>query len=129
MSQCTYYPNEVVQHAVCVFAAFYVDCQPPDFCFVPCGHMASEKTVKYWADVPIPCGTSGFQVSAHLNNFIWLSRGSGQWVCIYDVRIFVQYVIYEAPSHLPLSPQSACPFCAVPLTGTPGYVKLIFACD
>ena len=99
MSQCTYYPNEVVQHAVCVFAAFYVDCQPPDFCFVPCGHMASEKTVKYWADVPIPCGTSGFQVSAHLNNFIWLSRGSGQWVCIYDVRIFVQYVIYEAPSH------------------------------
>ena len=43
-------------------SAFYVDCQPPDYCFVPCGHMASEKTVKYWANVPIPCGTSGFQV-------------------------------------------------------------------
>ena len=66
---------------------FYVDCEPPDYCFVPCGHMASEKTVKYWANVPIPCGTSGFQ--------------------------------------------SACPFCAVPLTGTPGYIKLIFQdkCD
>ena len=66
---------------------FYVDCQPPDFCFVPCGHMASEKTVKYWASVPIPCGTSGFQ--------------------------------------------SACPFCAVPLTGETGYTKLIFQdmCD
>jgi len=62
--------------------AFYVDCDAPAYCFVPCGHMASPKTVKYWAEVPIPCGTSGFQ--------------------------------------------SACPFCAVPLTGTPGYVKLIF---
>lgn len=61
--------------------AFYVDCDAPDYCFVPCGHMASAKTVKYWAEVPIPCGTSGFQ--------------------------------------------SACPFCAVPLS-TPGYVKLIF---
>ena len=45
-----------------IIAAFYVDCQPPDYCFVPCGHMSSEKTVKYWANVPIPCGTSGFQV-------------------------------------------------------------------
>jgi len=62
--------------------AFYVDCDAPDYCFVPCGHMASAKTVKYWAEVPIPCGTSGFQ--------------------------------------------SMCPFCAVPLSGTPGYVKLIF---
>ena len=61
---------------------FYVDCEPPDYSFVPCGHMASEKTVKYWASVGIPCGTSGFQ--------------------------------------------SMCPFCAVPLDGTPGYVKLIF---
>lgn len=67
--------------------AFYVDCDAPDYCFVPCGHMASEKTVRYWAEVPIPCGTSGFQ--------------------------------------------SACPFCAVPLAGNPGYVKLIFQdkCD
>jgi len=62
--------------------AFYVDCDAPGYCFVPCGHMASAKTVKYWSEVPIPCGTSGFQ--------------------------------------------SMCPFCAVPLSGTPGYVKLIF---
>jgi len=62
--------------------AFYVDCDAPGYCFVPCGHMASYKTVKYWAEVPIPCGTSGFQ--------------------------------------------SACPFCAVPLVGSPGYIKLIF---
>ena len=33
---------------------------PPDYCFVPCGHMANAKTVKYWSGIPIPCGTSGF---------------------------------------------------------------------
>lgn len=41
--------------------AFYVDSGPPDYCFVPCGHMANMKTVKYWSGIPIPCGTSGFQ--------------------------------------------------------------------
>jgi len=67
--------------------AFYVDNGPPEYCFVPCGHMANSKTVGYWCGIPIPCGTSGFQ--------------------------------------------SACPFCATPLQGTPGYVKLIFQdkCD
>jgi len=67
--------------------AFYVDNGQPNYCFVPCGHMANAKTVSYWCGIPIPCGTSGFQ--------------------------------------------SACPFCATPLQGTPGYVKLIFQdkCD
>lgn len=42
--------------------AFYVDCGPPIFfAFDPCGHMATEKTVKYWAQVSIPHGTSGFE--------------------------------------------------------------------
>jgi len=41
--------------------AFYVDSGPPEFCFVPCGHMANAATVKYWSGVPIPCGTTGFQ--------------------------------------------------------------------
>jgi len=41
--------------------AFYVDQGPMDYCFVPCGHMANEKTVRYWSSIPIPCGTSGFQ--------------------------------------------------------------------
>ncbi|CAB4057599.1 PELI [Lepeophtheirus salmonis] len=57
----------------------YTDCLPPEFCFVPCGHMASERTVKYWASVPIPCGTSGFE--------------------------------------------TACPFCAVPLARSKGYMS------
>ncbi|CAG0888564.1 unnamed protein product, partial [Darwinula stevensoni] len=62
--------------------AFYVDCRPPTYAFNPCGHMASEKTIKYWEKVPIPHGTNGFH--------------------------------------------AMCPFCATPLEGSPGYVKLIF---
>lgn len=80
---------------------FYVDSGPPTFAFNPCGHMATEKTVKYvlrfsnililneyilffryWANVPIPHGTNGFL--------------------------------------------AVCPFCASPLSGSPGYVRLIF---
>ncbi|KAH8417764.1 hypothetical protein KR222_005475 [Zaprionus bogoriensis] len=62
--------------------AFYVDVGAPTFAFNPCGHMATEKTVKYWANVEIPHGTNGFQ--------------------------------------------AVCPFCATPLDGATGYIKLIF---
>ncbi|KAK2160286.1 hypothetical protein NP493_1652g00013 [Ridgeia piscesae] len=61
--------------------SFYVDSEPPTHSFCPCGHMASEKTVKYWTSVAIPHGCHGFR--------------------------------------------AACPFCATPLTGDPGWVKLI----
>ncbi|XP_026477976.1 protein pellino [Ctenocephalides felis] len=40
--------------------AFYVDSGSPTFAFNPCGHMATEKTVKYWASIEIPHGTNGF---------------------------------------------------------------------
>lgn len=62
--------------------AFYVDTGLPSFAFNPCGHMATEKTVKYWANAPIPHGTNGFH--------------------------------------------AVCPFCKSPLSGSPGYVRLIF---
>ncbi|XP_050297497.1 protein pellino [Anthonomus grandis grandis] len=62
--------------------AFYVDSGLPTFAFNPCGHMATEKTVKYWANVGIPHGTNGSQ--------------------------------------------AVCPFCACPLSSSPGYVRLIF---
>ncbi|CAG0894469.1 unnamed protein product [Cyprideis torosa] len=39
--------------------AFYVDKGVPSYAFNPCGHIASEATVKYWVSVPIPCGNSG----------------------------------------------------------------------
>ncbi|XP_045613631.1 protein pellino isoform X2 [Procambarus clarkii] len=77
----------VVKLCMGIEPAFYVDSGPPTFCFNPCGHMASEKTVRYWAAVPIPHGTNGFH--------------------------------------------AACPFCASPLEGDPGFVRLIFQdnCD
>lgn len=40
--------------------AFYVDYGPPTYAFNPCGHMATEKTIKYWANVEIPHGINGY---------------------------------------------------------------------
>eukprot|EP00118_Oscarella_pearsei_P002920 m.12195 g.12195 ORF g.12195 m.12195 type:complete len:441 (+) comp23867_c0_seq3:116-1438(+) len=37
-------------------SAFYVDTASQSYAFVPCGHVASEKTVKYWSRVTIPYG-------------------------------------------------------------------------
>ncbi|KAG1662043.1 Protein pellino [Nymphon striatum] len=50
----------IVKLCMGIEPAFYVDDGPPNYAFNPCGHMCSEKTVKYWAYVPIPHGTSGF---------------------------------------------------------------------
>jgi pellino protein len=40
--------------------SFYVDSGPLTHVFNPCGHMASEKTVRYWSTVQIPHGTHYF---------------------------------------------------------------------
>ncbi|XP_061173844.1 protein pellino-like [Saccostrea echinata] len=40
--------------------SFYADSDPPTHCFNPCGHMASEKTVRYWSELPVPHGCQGF---------------------------------------------------------------------
>lgn len=47
----------VVALSIGLEPAFYVDSGPPTFAFNPCGHMASEMTVKYWANVTIPKAT------------------------------------------------------------------------
>ncbi|KAF7690298.1 hypothetical protein HF521_012102 [Silurus meridionalis] len=62
--------------------AFYVDAGAPTHAFVPCGHVCSERTAKYWAETSLPHGTHAFQ--------------------------------------------PICPFCSTPLTGTPGFTRLIF---
>ncbi|KAI1284985.1 Protein pellino [Halotydeus destructor] len=41
--------------------SFYFDCLKPTYCFNPCGHMASEATVRFWTSIAIPHGTDGFQ--------------------------------------------------------------------
>ncbi|XP_070578036.1 E3 ubiquitin-protein ligase pellino homolog 2-like isoform X2 [Ptychodera flava] len=63
-------------------ASFYVDSGPPSHAFYPCGHVCTEKTVRFWSQVPLPHGTHGFQAT--------------------------------------------CPFCATPLAGEQGFVKLLF---
>ncbi|KAL3873665.1 hypothetical protein ACJMK2_036777 [Sinanodonta woodiana] len=40
--------------------SLYVDNEHPTHCFSPCGHMASEHTCRYWAQVPVPHGCQGF---------------------------------------------------------------------
>lgn len=40
--------------------SLYVDNEHPTYSFSPCGHMASEKTVKYWSQVAVPHGCQGF---------------------------------------------------------------------
>uniref|UniRef100_A0A4W5N9I7 Pellino E3 ubiquitin protein ligase family member 2 n=1 Tax=Hucho hucho TaxID=62062 RepID=A0A4W5N9I7_9TELE len=41
--------------------AVYVDAGAPTYAFVPCGHVCSERTAKYWADTPLPHGTHAFR--------------------------------------------------------------------
>ncbi|RWS27447.1 protein pellino-like isoform X3 [Leptotrombidium deliense] len=50
----------VVKLSVGMEPSFYVDCASPDFAFNPCGHMASERTVRFWSSIAIPHGTNGF---------------------------------------------------------------------
>ncbi|XP_078593323.1 E3 ubiquitin-protein ligase pellino homolog 2-like isoform X1 [Branchiostoma floridae x Branchiostoma japonicum] len=43
--------------------AFYVDCGPPTHAFCPCGHVCSEQTARYWAQVPLPHGVHAFHAA------------------------------------------------------------------
>ncbi|XP_039597002.1 E3 ubiquitin-protein ligase pellino homolog 2 isoform X1 [Polypterus senegalus] len=43
--------------------AFYVDTGAPTYAFVPCGHVCSEKTAKYWSEIQLPHGTHAFHAS------------------------------------------------------------------
>ncbi|XP_031569290.1 E3 ubiquitin-protein ligase pellino homolog 1-like isoform X2 [Actinia tenebrosa] len=65
--------------------AFYEGEVVPTHAFVPCGHVCSEATVRFWSQIPIPHGCDAFQ--------------------------------------------AICPFCALPLEGVDGFVKLIFSTE
>ncbi|KAA0711439.1 E3 ubiquitin-protein ligase pellino -like protein 2 [Triplophysa tibetana] len=43
--------------------AFYVDTGAPTHAFVPCGHVCSEKSTRYWAEIPLPHGTHAFHAA------------------------------------------------------------------
>uniref|UniRef100_A0A8D0BKT8 Pellino E3 ubiquitin protein ligase family member 2 n=1 Tax=Salvator merianae TaxID=96440 RepID=A0A8D0BKT8_SALMN len=44
-------------------AGFYVDAGPPTYAFTPCGHVCSEKSAKYWSQIPLPHGTHAFHAA------------------------------------------------------------------
>ncbi|XP_072546527.1 E3 ubiquitin-protein ligase pellino homolog 2 [Salminus brasiliensis] len=44
-------------------AAFYVDTGAPTHAFVPCGHVCSEKSARYWSEIPLPHGTHAFHAA------------------------------------------------------------------
>ncbi|KAF0292557.1 Protein pellino [Amphibalanus amphitrite] len=52
--------GSVVRLCMGMEPCFHVDCERPTHAFSPCGHMASEATVRYWSAVMIPHGTNGF---------------------------------------------------------------------
>ena len=52
--------GSVVRLCMGMEPCFHVDCERPTHAFNPCGHMASEATVRYWSAVMIPHGTNGF---------------------------------------------------------------------
>lgn len=50
----------VVKLSMGLEPSFYVDSGPLTHVFNPCGHMASERTVRYWSTIKIPHGTHFF---------------------------------------------------------------------
>ncbi|XP_028409832.1 E3 ubiquitin-protein ligase pellino homolog 1-like [Dendronephthya gigantea] len=46
-----------------VEAALWADCRPEYYAFVPCGHMCSEATVRFWSQVPLPHGCHAFRAA------------------------------------------------------------------
>ncbi|XP_046355931.1 protein pellino-like [Haliotis cracherodii] len=41
--------------------SLYVDAESPTYAFIPCAHVASENTVRYWCLVAVPHGCHGFR--------------------------------------------------------------------
>lgn len=87
--------------------AFYVDFGPPTYAFNPCGHMATEKTVKY------------------VIVFLIKKSEFKKKIFILIDLIFRYWASVDIP-HGTMGFQAICPFCATPLDGSPGYIKLIF---
>lgn len=59
---CLKESSSVVKLCMGIEPSFYVDTKDTGpYCFNPCGHMATENTVKYWSRIGIPLGTNGFE--------------------------------------------------------------------
>ncbi|KRZ56020.1 Protein pellino [Trichinella nativa] len=57
---CKTESSDIVQLCMGMEPAFHLNSGKLDHAFIPCGHMASSKTVRYWSSIPLPHGTSSF---------------------------------------------------------------------
>uniref|UniRef100_A0A914EFH5 Pellino n=1 Tax=Acrobeloides nanus TaxID=290746 RepID=A0A914EFH5_9BILA len=57
---CLTESERVIQLCMGMESAFHLDSSALDFCFNPCGHVASLATVRYWSRIPLPHGTNSF---------------------------------------------------------------------
>ncbi|VDO92325.1 unnamed protein product [Soboliphyme baturini] len=52
--------SEIVQLCMGMEPCFHLDSESFEYAFLPCGHMASKRTVSYWSKIPMPHGTDSF---------------------------------------------------------------------
>lgn len=57
---CNTESGRIIQLTMGMEPTFHLDSSALNYAFNPCGHIASEKTVKYWSRIPLPHGTSEF---------------------------------------------------------------------
>uniref|UniRef100_A0A0K0FVT8 Protein pellino (inferred by orthology to a D. melanogaster protein) n=1 Tax=Strongyloides venezuelensis TaxID=75913 RepID=A0A0K0FVT8_STRVS len=57
---CLVDSKKVIQLVMGMESAFHLDSDTLEYCFNPCGHMASKSTVEYWSRIPLPHGTNSF---------------------------------------------------------------------
>ncbi|KAK0409641.1 hypothetical protein QR680_004669 [Steinernema hermaphroditum] len=57
---CLVESSKIIQLIMGMESAFHLDSESLDYCFNPCGHMASLSTVRYWSRIPLPHGTNSF---------------------------------------------------------------------
>ncbi|XP_069064064.1 E3 ubiquitin-protein ligase pellino homolog 3 isoform X1 [Pleurodeles waltl] len=64
-------------------AGLYLDAGQPSHAFCPCGHVCSERTVKYWSQIPLPHGTHAFHAACPFCG-TWLTGEQGQIKLIFQ---------------------------------------------
>lgn len=57
---CNGESDAIIQLTMGMEPTFHLDSSALNHSFNPCGHMASEETVKYWSRIPLPHGTNQF---------------------------------------------------------------------
>nr|XP_033812837.1 E3 ubiquitin-protein ligase pellino homolog 3 isoform X2 [Geotrypetes seraphini] len=64
-------------------AGLYLDAGRPTHAFCPCGHVCSERTVRYWSQILLPHGTHAFHAACPFCG-TWLTGGHEQIKLIFQ---------------------------------------------